>query len=331
MSALQLTYICDQCPGYRREVFRSKFRYRTHDGDVIESEEVLTRIRSLAIPPAWQEVWICPEPFGHLQATGRDARGRKQYRYHPEYRQAREGEKFSSLVAFGQALPRLRAVVEADLNRSGLPREKVLAAVVRLLDVTHLRVGNLEYVRANGSYGLSTLQDNHVKIDGPHLRLRFRGKSGVWHDRRVSDRRLARVVAHCRALPGQELFQYLDDDNQPRTVTSTDVNQYLREACGGEFTAKVFRTWAGTVAAAIRLDDREFTTKTRAKREIVDVIREVSERLGNTVAVCRKSYIHPRVLESVAAGKFRLPRIRKVREGLSHDEARVLSWLAATR
>ena len=327
IATARLRYVSDTGPGIRREAVRGSFRYRDPAGRVVREADLLARIKSLAIPPAWADVWICPAADGHIQATGRDARGRKQYRYHPGWRAAREGTKFDRLVAFGAALPRLRAAVDADLGRPGLPREKVLATVVSLLDRTHLRIGNDEYARQNGSFGLSTLLDDHVRFAGPTVRLKFRGKSGVWHDRAVTDRRLARVVRACRDLPGQDLFQYVGDGGEPRAVGSGDVNDYIRAAAGGEFTAKVFRTWAGTVDAAVRLAGRPAGTATARKRAVVAAVREVAAELGNTPTVCRKSYIHPAVIDAYLAGELRLPRSR--RAGLSADEAGVLAFLRA--
>jgi DNA topoisomerase I len=309
-------------PGIRRVATGSGFRYLAPSGRPLRDPTTLARIRSLAVPPAWTYVWICPDPGGHIQATGRDARGRKQYRYHADWRRRRDDTKFGSLVAFAKSLPRLRAAADADLRRPGLPRAKVLAAVVQLLDRTKLRVGNAEYVKANGSFGLSTLLDDHVAFAGDTLRLTFRGKSGVWHDRAVSDPRLARVVRRCRDLPGQTLFQYLDAHGEQRSIGSADVNDYIRKAAGGEFTAKVFRTWAGTVRAAELLADRD----PPKKKAVVEVVKEVAAELGNTPAVCRSSYIHPRVIAAFEAGELALDR-RARRRGLSPDEAAVLKFL----
>jgi DNA topoisomerase-1 len=316
---------CDGKPGIRRERTRSGFRYRDADGRVVRDPATLGRVRALAIPPAWEDVWICPNAGGHLQATGRDARGRKQYRYHPAFRSSRDGEKFGRLAAFGAALARIRRRVAADLARPGLPREKVLAAVVKLLDQTHLRVGNPEYVRANGSFGLSTLLDRHVSFPAGSLRVRFRGKGGIYHDRQVGDRALARVVRSCRDLPGQDLFQYRDDEGRTRRVGSAEVNDYIREVAGGPFTAKDFRTWAGTVKAMARLARLPRPESARAaERAVCAVIAEVARALGNTPTVCRKSYVHPGVLEAFAAGS--LPCCRR-RRGLSADESRLLGLL----
>ncbi len=322
----KLTYVSDDGPGVRRIKVRGTFRYVGPAGKPLRDAAALARITALAIPPAWADVWVCPTATGHIQATGRDARGRKQYRYHAHWSKARSGTKFGQLLAFGRALPKLRARVNADLARTGLPREKVLAAVVRLLDATKLRVGNAEYARTNKSFGLSTLLDRHVVPTAGGLTMKFRGKSGVWHERRVTDKRLAKVVKRCRDLPGQDLFQYLDEAGEQRTIGSTDVNEYIREAGGAEFTAKVFRTWAGTVAAAVRLAAEPVPeTKAAAKRAIVAAIQDVAAELGNTPAVCRSSYVHPAVLTAFEAGGLQLPP-KRVR-GLSADEAAVLGFL----
>jgi DNA topoisomerase-1 len=316
---------CDGHPGIRRERTNTGFRYRTADGRFVRDQVTLARIAALAIPPAWEDVWICPKPNGHLQATGRDSRGRKQYRYHPAFRSSQEGEKYSRLAAFGVTLRHIRDRVQSDLARHGLPREKVLAAVVALLDRTHLRVGNAEYVRANGSFGLSTLHDRHASFADGSLRLRFRGKSGIWHERRVDDPLLARVVRSCRDVPGQHLFQYRDETGRPHKIGSSDVNDYIREVAGGPFTAKDFRTWAGTVSALARLAELpKPESATAAKRTVAGVIGEVAAQLGNTPAVCRKSYVHPAILSAFVAGS--LPVLR-ARGGLSADEAGVMRLL----
>jgi DNA topoisomerase-1 len=321
----RVCHSCDDGPGILRERTTHGFRYRGADGKIVSDRATLARIRAVGVPPAWEHVWICPSPKGHIQATGRDARGRKQYRYHPTFRSSRDGEKFERLAAFGASLARIRARVEIDLARPGLPREKVLAAVVKLLDRTHLRVGNEEYVKANKSFGLSTLTDRHVSFTGQALRVRFRGKSGVWHDRKVSDRKLARVVRSCRDIPGQHLFQYRDANGKAHRVGSADVNEYIRDVAGGSYTAKDFRTWAGTVVglglvAALPVPE----SQAKAQKALVGVIEGVAAELGNTPAVCRKSYIHPRVLEAYAEGS--LP-VRRRRAGLSADESGVLKLL----
>ncbi len=316
---------CDTNPALKRERAGSGFRYRDADGLVVRCVATLARIRALAIPPAWANVLICPDANGHLQAIGFDARGRKQYRYHPAFRAKRDGTKYARLLAFGRALSRIRTRVECDLRRRGLSRDKVLAVVVKLLDRTHLRVGNAEYVRANQSFGLSTLLDRHVTFTRGAVRIRFRGKSGVRHDRIVSDARLARLVRQCRDLPGQDLFQYrVGADSRP--IGSADVNAYIRRAAGAEFTAKDFRTWAGTVKAATKLAAlSKPETKTEAERAVCSVVREVARELGNTPAVCRKSYVHPLVLEAFTGSGFPSTRARG---HLSADETRVLRLLS---
>jgi DNA topoisomerase-1 len=286
------------------------------------------------IPPAWQDVWICPDPRGHLQATGRDARGRKQYRYHPRWREVRDETKYYRLIGFAQILPSVRRRTDADLRRQGLPKEKVLAAVVQLLEKTLIRVGNDEYARQNRSFGLTTLRDGHVEVSGARLTFAFRGKSGVEHEVDLDDRRLARVVKACRDLPGYELFQYLDEDGKRQTIGSSDVNEYLRKITGQDFTSKDFRTWAGTVLAAQLLKGFEqFESDAQAKRNVVQTIEAVSKRLGNTKAVCRKCYIHPAVLESYferALVQNGSPRPRRFGHGLgalSDAECAVLNLL----
>jgi DNA topoisomerase I len=301
--AAGLRYVSDRRPGLRREPDGEGFRYLDKDGQPITDEETLRRIKALAIPPAWTDVWICPNPRGHLQATGRDARGRKQYRYHPRWRQVRDENKYDRMMAFGRALPQIRAQVEADLARPGLPREKVLATVVRLLETTLIRVGNEEYARANRSFGLTTLRTRHVSVNGARVEFKFRGKSGIKHNIGVDDRRLARIVKRCQSLPGQELFQYLDDEGQPQTIDSEDVNDYLHSITGQDFTAKDFRTWAGTVLAAVALRAFEsFDSATQAKKNVVQAIESVATRLGNTPTICRKCYVHPAIIESYVDG-----------------------------
>jgi DNA topoisomerase-1 len=300
--AAGLRYVLDDRPGIRRLRAGKGFRYVDPDGKPVRDPDVLSRIRSLAIPPAWTDVWICPQANGHLQATGRDDRGRKQYRYHPRWRAVRDETKYDRLIAFAHALPRIRARVEQDLAQPGLPRSRVLATVVRLLETTFIRVGNEEYARTNHSYGLTTLRNRHVDVNGSTLSFSFRGKSGVRHHIDVHDRRLARIVQRCQDLPGHELFQYLDDEGQPHTIDSADVNEYLRELAGEEFTAKDFRTWAGTVLAARALQEvASFESQTEARRNIVSAIADVARQLGNTAAVCRKCYVHPAVLDSYLA------------------------------
>lgn len=301
--AAGLRYMGDDGPGITRRRRGGGFSYHAPDGARITDEAELSRIRTLAIPPAWTDVWISPSPRGHIQATGRDARGRKQYRYHAKWRCMREETKFGRMALFGAALPTIRERVDEHLALPGLPREKVLAVVVSLLEQTLIRVGNEEYARANRSYGLTTLRDRHVEIDGHRARFRFRGKSGVAHDVEVIDRRLARVVRHCQEVPGQELFQYIDDAGEGRSIGSAEVNDYLCELGGDSFTAKDFRTWGGTVAAAILLrESGECETLTERRSRIVESVRAVAATLGNTPAVCRKSYIHPLVLTRYEEG-----------------------------
>jgi DNA topoisomerase-1 len=294
-----LRYVSDSQPGIRRKGAGKRFQYFDADGNIIRDGETLARIRSLAIPPAWTDVWICPRDDGHLQATGFDARKRKQYRYHPRWRQVRDESKYDKMVDFAQALPQIRARVDKDLARRGMPREKVLAAVVRLLETTLIRVGNDEYARSNESFGLTTMQNDHADVQGTKICFEFRGKSGIEHEIDIRDPKLARIIAQCQDLPGQELFQYLNDDGKVCDVTSSDVNEYLREISGKDFTAKDFRTWAGTSLAAQALQEFEdFDSQAAAKRNITQAIERVAERLGNTKAVCRKCYVHPAVIDA---------------------------------
>lgn len=303
--AVGLRYTSDDRPGIRRRRAGKHFSYVSPDGKTVRDQRTLKRIKALGVPPAYNDVWITTDPRGHLQATGRDAKGRKQYRYHARWRDVRDETKFDRMIAFGQALPQIRERTAADLRRQGLPREKVLAAVVQLLEKTLIRVGNEEYARENKSYGLTTMRDKHVKVGEKRLRFHFRGKSGVEHEVTVTDRRLARTVKRCRDLPGHELFQYLDDDGRRQSITSDDVNDYLREISGEEFTAKDFRTWAGTVLCSLAL--REFDTclsEKEAKKNVVAAVKQVAARLGNTPAVCRKSYIHPAILDAYLDGSI---------------------------
>jgi DNA topoisomerase-1 len=322
-----LRYVHDGGPGIRRARAGKGLRYVGPDGKAVRDRDTLRRIRALAIPPAWTDVWVCPAPNGHLQATGKDARGRKQYRYHPRWRAVRDETKYHRLIAFGLALPKIRARVEQDLAQAGLPRGKVLATVVRLLETTLIRVGNEESARANGSFGLTTLRDRHVQVEGTNLRFSFRGKSGVRHDVAVTDRRLARVVRRCQDLPGHELFQYLEE-GQPHAVDSADVNEYLHEIAGEEFTAKDFRTWAGTVLAARALRELPAVgSQTQAKHNVVRAIEAVARRLGNTKAVCRKCYVHPAVLDAYRDGTLLRALGGRVEHDLPAEEAAVLAFL----
>ena len=302
---------------------------------MIRDGETLTRIRSLAVPPAWRNVWICPDPEGHVQATGRDARNRKQYRYHPRWREVRDGNKYGRMIAFGRALPLIRKRIAQDLARPGLSREKILATVVRLLEVTLIRVGNEEYAKHNESFGLATMRDRHVRVNGSSLRFQFRGKSGILHAVDLEDRRLARIVRQSRDLPGFELFQYLDENGERRSIDAADVNAYLKSIAGDEFTAKDFRTWAGTVLAARALHEvAAFDSQAQAKRNVLRAVEAVAKRLGNTRAVCRKCYIHPEVVNAYLDGTLAATLNRKAgRElrsrlrDLSPEEAAVLALL----
>jgi DNA topoisomerase-1 len=297
-----LRYVSDTTPGIRRRKRGKGFSYVGPDGRAIRDPATLTRIRKLAIPPAYTDVWICPSPNGHIQATGRDARGRKQYRYHPKWREARDETKFGRMLAFSEALPKIRTRVTRDLEISGLPREKVVAAVVQLLECTGIRVGNDEYARTNRSFGLTTLQDDHVKVSGSTLRFQFRGKGGKQHSVSLNDKRLARVVRRCQALPGEDLFQYVDEEGVQQTIGSSDVNDYLRETTGEDFTAKDFRTWAGTTLALEALEQLgPAATEKDAKATILQAVDQVSEQLNNTRAICRKYYVHPLVFDHYLA------------------------------
>jgi DNA topoisomerase-1 len=301
--AAGLRYVRDTMPGIRRRRAGTGFSYIGPDGQRIRDESILRRIRSLAIPPAYTEVWICPLANGHLQAVGRDAKGRKQYRYHPKWRETRDETKFGRMLAFSEALPGIRRRVESDLARPGLPREKVLATVVRLLEITGIRVGNDEYARANRSFGLTTLQNDHVEVSGSTMRFKFRGKSGKIHTASLNDRRLARIVQRCQSLPGEDLFQYVDEEGTEQTIGSGDVNDYLREITGEDFTAKDFRTWSGTTLALAALEEIGPSPDEReAKSAILKAIDSVAEQLNNTRAVCRKYYVHPMVLERYLSG-----------------------------
>ena len=298
-----LRYVSDAKPGIRRRRSGKGFSYVGPDGKPIRDPAILDRIRRLAIPPAYADVWICPDPRGHLQATGRDARGRKQYRYHPKWREVRDETKFGRMIVFSLALPKIRRQVDADLASAGLTRDKVLATIVRLLECSCIRVGNEEYARNNDSFGLTTLKNDHVEVSGSTISFEFKGKSGKVHAVDVNDRRLAKIIAHCQSIPGEELFQYLDDQGERQTVDSGDVNDYIRRAGGDEFTAKDFRTWAGTILAVEALRQAgAFSSQREGKSKLLAAIDRVSEQLNNTRAVCRKYYIHPAVLESYLQG-----------------------------
>jgi DNA topoisomerase I len=333
--AAGLRYVTDARPGLGRLRAGRAFRYLGRNGRVLRDPRTLGRIRSLVIPPAWTDVWICPDALGHIQVTGRDARGRKQYRYHPRWRTVRDDAKYGRMLAFGQALPIIRARIEDDLAHRGLSRRRVLAAVLKLLETTLIRVGNEEYARDNGSFGLTTFRGRHASIKGWTVQFRFRGKSGKVHEVDVHDRRLSRIVKSCQELPGQELFQYLDGRGRRRAVTSSDVNDYLREVTGQDFTAKDFRTWAGTVLAAWALSARPAArTKAEAKKNVLRAVEKVAGRLGNTVAVCRKCYVHPVVfdayLDGTLAGTLQHRLDHEAREGedrLRREEMAVLALL----
>jgi DNA topoisomerase-1 len=330
-----LRYVSDQIPGIRREKGPGGFKYIGPDGRVIRSAADLARIRALAIPPAWTDVWICSHPRGHLQATGRDSKHRKQYRYHHDWRVCRDETKFDRMQAFAGALASIRRRTAADLARPGLPRDKVLAAIVQLLEKSLIRVGNEEYARQNRSFGLTTLRNRHVRVRGARLRFEFRGKSGIHHSVAVNNRRLAKVVKQCRDLPGQELFQYLDENGERQGIDSGDINRYVKDVTGEDFTAKDFRTWCGTVLAVRAL--REFEpadTKTDSEKNVVTAIEAVAKLLGNTRAVCRKSYVHPGIIDCYVEGAMiavidrRFKAARKSTSGLRADEVAVMALLA---
>ncbi|TXN19321.1 DNA topoisomerase IB, partial [Methylobacterium sp. WL93] len=330
-----LAYVDDTMPGLTRKKTAKGFRFVDAKGAPVRDKAQVQRIKSLAIPPAYTDVWICPRKNGHIQATGRDAKGRKQYRYHPDFRAARDSTKFSHIMAFADALPGIRTRIDADMRRRGLSREKVLATVVHLLETTLIRVGNDDYAKANKSYGLTTLRDPHVTVEGAAMTFRFKGKSGKTWNLSVKDRRVARIVKACQDLPGQELFQYIDEAGEQRDVTSSDVNAYLREISGQDITAKDFRTWAGTVLAALAL--REFETfdgEAGAKKNVRAAIENVSARLGNTPTICRKCYIHPQIIDCYLEGALLLQVKDAVESELVEDlgrlrpeEAAVLSLL----
>lgn len=330
-----LQYVTDRMPGITRHRRGSGFMYVSAHGSTIHNARDLQRIKSLAIPPAWRDVWICPNRFGHLQAAGRDARGRKQYRYHPLWREVRDQAKYDRILDFAAALPHLRHRTRADLMQTGLSRRKVVAAVVQLLEKTMIRVGNEEYARLNHSFGLTTMRDGHARISGGTVRFRFKGKSNKFHDIALNDSRLAAIVRKCQELPGHHLFQYIDDQGSRQDIGSADVNQYLREVTGQDFTAKDFRTWTGTVLAAHALGDtHEFASQSEAKRNVLTAVDEVSGILGNTRSVCRSSYVHPAIIDAYLdrslATTLRSRAARRLPDrssGLSHTEAAVLALL----
>ncbi|WP_348267172.1 DNA topoisomerase IB [Edaphobacter paludis] len=331
--AAGLRYVSDAKPGIQRKRAGKGFRYIDSDGKPVRDKETLARIKSLVIPPAWTGVWICPNPKGHLQVTGRDAKGRKQSRYHPRWREVRDETKYERMILFGTALPGIRERVEQDLAMPGLPRPKILATIVRLMETTLIRVGNEEYARQNKSYGLTTMRNKHVEVDGGTVTFSFQGKSGVKHTIDITDRRIARIVERCQDIPGYELFQYVDRDGTYHSVDSADVNEYLREISSQEFTAKDFRTWAGSVLACAALREvAGFDSETEAKRNVAQAIKQVAARLGNTPSVCRKCYVHPAVLECYMNGVMEaVKRVQEqevdAEEALRAEEARLLKLL----
>jgi DNA topoisomerase-1 len=330
-----LRYVSDARPGIRRRKSGKGFSYARVDGSRLSEPHVIRRIKALAVPPAWTDVWICPFAEGHIQATGRDAKGRKQYRYHVRFREARESTKYERVIGFADALPAIRETVEEHMALRGLPREKVLATVVHLLETTLIRIGNDDYARENNSYGLTTLKNRHVAVEGSEVRFRFTGKSGKQWSLRVKDRRIAKIIRACQELPGQELLQYIDEEGNCQDVTSSDVNDYLKEITGGDVTAKDFRTWAGTVLAAMALNELEsFDSAAQAKRNLRSAIEKVSARLGNTPTICRKCYVHPEVLNSYMDGNLVLElkskaesELRSAIGRLKPEEAAVLALL----
>ncbi|HEY8296527.1 MAG TPA: hypothetical protein VIG32_00690 [Candidatus Baltobacteraceae bacterium] len=327
--AAGLRYVTDTMPGITRRLRGGHFQFSRPDGTPLADDAEIARIRALAIPPAYADVWICPIANGHLQATGRDARGRKQYRYHKRWREVRDATKYERMIAFARALPKIRNRVDEDLRKHGLPREKVLAAVVQLLESTLIRVGNEEYAKDNQSYGLTTFENRHAKVSGETVRFSFRGKSGVRHAIHLHDRRLARIVRQCQDLPGQDLFSYVDDEGAPHAIDSSDVNDYIREISGDEFSAKDFRTWVGTVTCAMLLANAEAAEDAAERKvRVVSAIKDVALRLGNTPAVCRKCYVHPAVLDAyLEDGRLDLGARSRKTTGLLPEETSVLALL----
>jgi DNA topoisomerase-1 len=335
--AASLRYVTDERPGISRVKSGSGFTYRLPDGTRVTDTATIERIKRIVIPPAWTDVWICPSANGHIQATGRDAKGRKQHRYHVRWRMVRDEAKFARLAEFGRALPRIRDRVAHDLAQSGLPRPKVLALVVWFLETTFVRIGNEEYARTNKSYGLTTLTNRHVQVSGATIKLHFVGKSGKAHDIRLTDRRIASLMRRMRDLPGQDLFQYVGEDGEPHAVSSSDVNEYLREVSGGDFTAKDFRTWAGTLLAVRQLADvadDATPSATELKTLTAAAVKAVAEQLRNTPAVCRKCYIHPQVLAAwstptlLSRWRTELQRSREI-DGLNAEESALVRFLEA--
>jgi len=330
-----LRYMNDEMPGITRSRHGKGFSFHHPEHGLITDKDEIARLQSLAIPPAWEDVWISPSANGHILATGRDARQRKQYRYHPHWRLVRDDAKYERMLAFAQALPAVRRAVHEDMHKPGLKREKVIASVVHLLQITFMRVGNDEYARTNHSFGLTTLRHRHVRVDGSDVLFRFRGKSGVQHEIKLHDPYVVRIIRKMRELPGQELFQYQDDEGELHTIDSGDVNAYLREVTGEDFSAKDFRTWAGTVLATLALQAFErFDSEAQAKKNVVRAIENVAKRLGNTPSICRKCYIHPAVVESYLEGAFAELLGERVQKQLVQDlhaltpeEAAVLALL----
>jgi DNA topoisomerase-1 len=316
-----LRHADDTRPGYTRRKLKNGFAYFDLDGARIDDSAEVARINALAIPPAYTDVWICPDPRGHIQATGRDARGRKQYRYHPQWRETRDADKYGRMAAFGRALPKIRARVARDLARDGMPREKVIAAVVHLLDNTLIRIGSVEYARENQSFGLTTLRKKHVTIRAGEVRFRFAGKSGIEHDVTVDNPRVKRIVRQCAELPGHDLFKYLDDDGTRHTVGSADINDYLREVSGADFSAKDYRTWAGSVYALAALRELVVQSAAEAHRHVVATIKEVATLLRNTPAVCKRCYIHPEVIAAFEAGELQGLMPARAKRHMKVDEA----------
>ena len=322
-----LHYVDDTQPGITRKKLRGKFCYFAPTGQRMTDADEIKRLNSLAVPPAYTDVWICADPRGHLQATGRDARGRKQYRYHPRWREVRDADKYWRLRDFGRVLPKLRQQLDLVLAAPGFSRDKVMATVITLLDSTLIRIGNSQYARDNRSYGLTTLRSRHVEINGSAIRFQFRGKSGIEHQITVKDRRLARIVKRCQEIPGQNLFQYLDENGDRHTVSSSDINTYLQSLTGADFTAKDYRTWAGSVLALATLRELRWETEPDAKRHVVEMVKNVAKQLGNTPAVCRKCYIHPAVLDAFILGTLaELPKPR-ARKGLTPQEVGLAMFL----
>ena len=333
--AAGLRYVTDASPGIRRKRVGKNFSYIGPDGKPISDPAELQRIKSLGIPPAWTNVWICTKPNGHIQATGRDAKGRKQYRYHPRWREVRDETKYDRMIVFAENLPGLRKRIAHDLSLSGLPREKLLATLVRLLDTTLIRVGNEEYARENNSYGLTTMRNEHVDVSGAKVEFHFRGKSGKEHVIDVKDRQLAKIVRRSQELPGHELFEYIDEKGELRTVESSDVNEYLQEVTGQSFTAKDFRTWGGTVVVTRSLQEiGGFDTQTQAKKNVVQAIKEAAQDLGNTPAICRKCYVHPAITDAYMNGsllnflkQYAEQEKKLSKDGLRPEESVVLAFL----